>query len=98
MRGGGLLPVRGAIANAAMHNNQRGTILAIEKGLVAALHEIEIVRIRHALHVPAVGEKARRDVFGECDVGVMSSKVTASRSSRSYDGSAAFIPVRWMRL
>ena len=67
--GGGILAMRRAVADVAVEDDQRGTAYGLAKLRHSPLDVIDVVGVADALHVPAVAQEARRDIFGECDAG-----------------------------
>ena len=65
VRGGGILFVRRAIGNMAIHNDQRGAFVFFERRRKGLLQLLKIIGIANALHIPVIPHKARRHVFSE---------------------------------
>ena len=61
---------RGAVADVAVHDDQRRPLVLGLEGVERALGLLEVVRVRDRLHVPAVRGEARGDVLGEREVRV----------------------------
>src|SRR5207249_5671195 len=57
--------VRGAVADVAVEDDERGAPLRLPEDAERVLDALEIVDVAHAEAVPAVGEKPRGDVLGE---------------------------------
>ena len=69
MRRGGVLPMRRAVADVAVQDDERGASLGLAEDVERMLDEIDVVRIAHPEDIPAVAQKPRGDVLGERDPG-----------------------------
>ena len=70
MRRAGVLFVRCAVSDVAVHDDQRGAILAVLKRPERTGQHIQIVCIADTRHVPAVADETRGHVLGEGQVSV----------------------------
>ncbi len=61
----GILFVRGAIADVAVHDDQRRAIVRALKVAERAGQHIEVICVTHPRHVPAIADKARGHVFSK---------------------------------
>src|SRR5207253_5392723 len=57
--------VRGAVADVAVEDDERGAPLRLPEDAERVLDALEVVGVAHAKDVPAVGEKSRGDVLRE---------------------------------
>src|ERR1700756_5106959 len=77
--GTGVMPVRRAISDMALDDNERRRILGTTEILDGLAEPLEIVDVANAQHVPAVGKEARRYIVAEGEIGV------------SFDGHAVIV-------
>ena len=70
MGGAGVLLVRRAVADMALDDDQRRHVRRAAESLDRLGHPLRVVGIADALHVPAIGQEARRDVVAEGQIGV----------------------------
>ena len=61
----GVLLVRSAIADVAIHDDQRRAIVRTLKVVERAGQHIEVICVTHPRHVPAIADKARGHVFAK---------------------------------
>ena len=67
VRGGGILLMRRAIADVAVQNDEGRPILGLVKHVERVLDAIDVIGVAHAQNIPAITEKAGRDVLGKGD-------------------------------
>ena len=65
MRFVGILLVRRAVADVAVHDDQHRLVAVGEEFFVGARKLQQIVRVGHARHVPAIADESRHHVFAE---------------------------------
>ena len=70
MGGAGILLVRGAVADMAVDDDQGRHIVRASKSLDRLRQPSGVVGVADTLHVPAIGEEARRHIVAERQVGV----------------------------
>ena len=61
----GVLLVRSAIADVAIHDDQRRAIVRTLKVVERAGQHIEVICVTHPRHIPAIADKARGHVFAK---------------------------------
>jgi hypothetical protein len=66
----GVLFVRSPIADMAVDNNKRRCVMRATEALDHLREAFRIVGVADPPHIPAIGEKARRDVFAESEIGM----------------------------
>ena len=69
MGGGGVDLVRRAIADVAVQNDQRRPSFGLPEDRKGIFDPLPIIGVANPQHIPPIGEKARRHVFGEGDFG-----------------------------
>ena len=67
VRRGGILLMRRAIADVAVQNDEGRAILGFVKHVERVLDAIDVIGVAHAQNIPAITEKAGRDVLGKGD-------------------------------
>src|SRR5262249_19526751 len=65
--GGGILLVRGAVADVAVENNECGTTRGFSKDPEGVLDAIEVIGVANAQHIPPITEEAGGDILAEGD-------------------------------
>ena len=67
---GSVLLVRGAVADVAVQNNERGPVLRLAKDVEGVLDALDVVGVADPQDVPAVSQKSRLDVLCKGDARV----------------------------
>ncbi len=70
MRRRGVLFVRSAIANVAVHDNQCRHFPVLPEPLKRRPKTVAIIGISNPFDIPAIGSEPRADILGECEAGV----------------------------
>ena len=65
--GGAVLLVRRAVADVAVHDDQRWAVVRALEGLQRQRRGLDVVGVGHLQHLPAAGREARADVLGKGD-------------------------------
>ncbi len=63
----GILPVGSAVADVAVHDDQRGPVAGGEEGVERVGQQVEIVDVAHPEHVPPISQEPAGDILGEGD-------------------------------
>ena len=64
---GSVLLVRGAVADVAVQDDERGAALRLPEDLEGMLDAVDVVGVADPQDVPAVAEEPGRDILGEGD-------------------------------
>src|SRR5262249_54892918 len=67
VRSGRVLPMRGAITDVAVEDDEGGTIGRLSEDVERVLDPVDVVGVADPQHVPPVCEESRLDVLGERD-------------------------------